>query len=105
MWSGAEGAAPERTRLAWRRTVLSSTIVAMLCVRLAERVGFGTPGGALIIAAAAVGWLAQLWITQRRIRDMAHRRPAAIGRTLPVVALDVLGFALLGLILAITIGG
>jgi len=105
MWSGADAAAPERTRFSWRRTVLSSTLVAILCVRAADRVGFGTAGGALITAAAAAGWLAQLWITQRRINDMDNSRPATIGRTLPAMALDVVGFAVLGVILAIAIGG
>ena len=103
MWGGADGASEERTRLAWRRTVLSATAVALLTVRAATRHRFTVSGG-LVIAAALVGWLALLWLSQRRIDAMAHREPAGIGRTLPATALVVLALSVLGLFALISGG-
>jgi hypothetical protein len=103
MWGGADGASAERTRLAWRRTMLAATAVALLTVRAATRNRF-TVGGGLVIAAALIGWLGLLWLSQRRIAAMAHHEPAGIGRTLPATALMVLGLSVLGL-LALLTGG
>jgi hypothetical protein len=94
------GASAERTRLAWRRTALSCTPVALLAVRLAVRDGM-TVGSGLAIAAAAIGWLGALLLTQRRIRAMASQRPHVIGRTLPAIALVTAGFAILGVVLVL----
>jgi uncharacterized membrane protein YidH (DUF202 family) len=94
------GASAERTRLAWRRTALSTTPVALLAIRLAVRDGVSL-GGGLAIVAATVGWLAALWLTQRRIRAMASQRPRDIGRTLPAIALVTAGFAVLGVVLVL----
>jgi hypothetical protein len=96
MWGGADGASAERTRLAWRRTVLSGTAVALLTVRVASRHGL-TAGGSLATAAALIAWLALLGLSQRRIQAMAEPRPAAIGRTLVATALLVAGLAVIGL--------
>ena len=49
------GAAAERTRLAWRRTGLSATVVALLVARPAFTPGAG-PGTHLIAASALAGW-------------------------------------------------
>jgi hypothetical protein len=54
------------------------------------------------IALAAAGWLVQLWVIQRRIRAMAHAPPAAIGRTLPGLAIVAFGYAVLGIVLVAT---
>ncbi|HEU4423844.1 MAG TPA: DUF202 domain-containing protein, partial [Pilimelia sp.] len=62
-------ASAERTRLAWRRTVLAITVVAVLSTRLAL-VG-DSPIGPLLAAAGLVGWLAVLVVTYRRIQAMA----------------------------------
>jgi uncharacterized membrane protein YidH (DUF202 family) len=93
-----DGASAARTRLAWRRTVLAATVVALLTVRIAVRDGHNVLDSAAIVLASA-GWLAQLWLAQRRIHAMAAHRPRDIRRSLPAFALVVAGFAVLGLIL------
>ncbi|HEY1488373.1 MAG TPA: DUF202 domain-containing protein [Micromonosporaceae bacterium] len=95
-----DGASAERTRLAWRRTVLATTPVALLSIRLAVRDGVSA-GTALAIAAATVGWLGALALAQRRIRAMASKEPRNIGRTLPAIALVTAGFAVLGFVLVL----
>jgi uncharacterized membrane protein YidH (DUF202 family) len=94
----ADGASAERTRLAWRRTVLSTTAVALLTIRVAVSDGI-SPWTALAIAASCLGWLAGLWLAQRRIHSMSDREPRNIGRTLPAIALTMVGFAVLGMAL------
>lgn len=93
-------ASAERTRLAWRRTTLSATAAALLMVRLAAR-GNGQALAVLAVAATMLGWIAQLWLTHRRIQAMAHREPATAGRTLPAVALLVAGLAVVGVVLTV----
>jgi hypothetical protein len=101
--SGAEGSSAERTRLSWRRTVLATTVVAVLTIRLAVHAGLSV-GTGLAIAAAASGWLVALWLTQRRIRSVADQRPRRIGRTLPALAFVIAGFAVLGFVLVAATG-
>ncbi|WP_436848103.1 DUF202 domain-containing protein [Streptomyces collinus] len=72
------GLQPERTRLAWRRTTLSSTVAAVLAVRTALH-GGPTPGGVAVCALCCALWLGFLWVAQRRIRVLASRpRPPAL---------------------------
>ena len=101
MWSGADGASAERTRLAWRRTALASTAVVLLTVRLATRDRF-TVLGALAIAAALLVWLAQMWLTQRRIHAIERHEPTEVMRALPALSLTAVAFALLAVVLALT---
>jgi uncharacterized membrane protein YidH (DUF202 family) len=101
MWSGADGASAERTRLAWRRTALASTAVVLLTVRLATRDRF-TVLGALAIAAALLVWLAQMWLTQRRIHAIDRHEPTAVMRALPALSLTAIAFALLAVVLVLT---
>ncbi|GGX26835.1 hypothetical protein GCM10010297_55140 [Streptomyces malachitofuscus] len=65
------GLQPERTRLAWRRTTLSSTVVAVLAGKTA--VASGGPVG--VVAAAGVlccaCWVGFLAVAHRRIRGLA----------------------------------
>ncbi|GAB3971418.1 DUF202 domain-containing protein [Plantactinospora veratri] len=88
------GLAAERTRLAWRRTVLAVGVVAVLAARLA--LSNGTVG-ALVTALAGLGWLGVLLVTFPRIAGR-RLRP---GRALPVTALITAGFAVLGLLLVL----
>jgi hypothetical protein len=93
----------ERTRLAWRRTTLAATLTVLLVGRLAFHDGIDSTG-ALGLSLALLGWIAFMWLTHRRIRAMAHREPAVIGRTLPAVALSIVGLAVIGIALVL-IGG
>jgi hypothetical protein len=96
--TGPDGAGPQRTRLAWRRTSLSHTACALLLIRLAaeqSRVWVAT----LAVALTAAGWLAALVLSQRRIVLMAARVPATAGRTIPLYCLLMVGYALFGVTL------
>jgi uncharacterized membrane protein YidH (DUF202 family) len=101
MWSGADGASAERTRLAWRRTALASTAVVLLTVRLATRDSF-TVLGAVAVAAALLVWLAQMWLTQRRIHAIDRHEPTEVMRALPGLSLTAVAFVLLAVLLAVT---
>ncbi|MEU5158142.1 DUF202 domain-containing protein [Streptomyces sp. NPDC020875] len=80
------GLQPERTRLAWRRTALAFTVVAVLAAR---QVAMGSAeAGPDVVAvvgwgAGALVWLAFLVVAHRRARALrASSRPAVLpGRT------------------------
>lgn len=95
------GRQPERTRLAWRRTVLALTVAALLALRLGTRDPL-TPARLLAAAAVLALWLALLAVTARRIATMAAATPPPAGRAVPLTALATLGLAGLGLILVTT---
>jgi uncharacterized membrane protein YidH (DUF202 family) len=101
MWSGADGASAERTRLAWRRTALASTVVVLLTVRLATRDRF-TVLGALAVAAVLLVWLAQMLLTQRRIHAIDRHEPTEVMHALPGLSVTVIAFALLAVVLVLT---
>jgi hypothetical protein len=90
------GLQPERTRLAWRRTALGATGISLLAARLAL-----VEGAPLGLLAAVALWLAVLVVGQRRVTALAPARPAAAGRSLPALALIVVGYAVLGLLLVV----
>ncbi|WP_432119025.1 DUF202 domain-containing protein [Streptomyces sp. bgisy032] len=72
------GLQPERTRLAWRRTTLSATIVAVLAVRAALHGGPST-AGVLACALCCVLWLGFLAVAHHRIRTLtASPSPVAL---------------------------
>ncbi|MBA8946686.1 MULTISPECIES: DUF202 domain-containing protein [Streptomyces] len=73
------GLQPERTRLAWRRTTLSTTVVAVLAAK-AALAGGGTVAGVVACAVCCACWLVFLRIAHRRIRDLA----AAVAPGAPV---------------------
>ncbi|SDX90240.1 protein of unknown function [Micromonospora pattaloongensis] len=91
------GLQPERTRLAWRRSALALTGVTVLALRLA--ITRGTLG-ALLAAATLLGWATLVVVGSRRIA--ALRTPVATGPTVPLAALLVAGFAVIGLVLVVT---
>jgi uncharacterized membrane protein YidH (DUF202 family) len=101
MWSGADGASAERTRLAWRRTALASTAVVLLTVRLATKDRFTVIGG-VAAAAALLLWLTQMWLTQRRIHAIDRHEPTEVMQALPALSLITVAFALLAVVLALT---
>jgi hypothetical protein len=94
------GRQPERTRLSWRRTVLTITVVALLAGRLAIR---ESDAGVQLLALAAVlaGWLAVLVLSWRRIAAMGAATPAPVRRAVPLTTLATVGFAGLGVALVL----
>ncbi|MFI6336476.1 DUF202 domain-containing protein [Streptomyces sp. NPDC050535] len=64
------GLQPERTRLAWRRTTLSSTVAAVLAAKTTLH-GGGSVTGVLVCALCCALWLGFLAIAHRRIRVLA----------------------------------
>lgn len=66
------GLQPERTRLAWRRTTLTCTVVAVLAAKQAAQ------DVALAAGLSVFAWLGFLWVAHRRVRAMDAARPAAM---------------------------
>ena len=64
------GLQPERTRLAWRRTTLSSTVVAVLAGKAALHGGV-RPEGVIVCALCCALWLGFLAVAHRRITTLA----------------------------------
>jgi hypothetical protein len=89
------GAAPERTRLAWRRTGLSAAAVALLAVRPAFAPDAGLSFG-LLAAAAMVAWSALAALAYRRARGLRRTPPAPGRRPVVAVAMISIGFAVIG---------
>ena len=87
------GLQPERTRLAWRRTLLALTGVAVLEIRLALA---GHAFDALLAGLAVVVWLGTLVVTWRRATGTGLRRGQRWA--FPLTALAAAGLALLGLL-------
>lgn len=71
------GLQPERTRLAWRRTTLASTVVAVLGGKTALH-GGPSPSGVVVCALCCALWMAFLLLAHRRIRALASTSPAAL---------------------------
>ncbi|MGV9281465.1 DUF202 domain-containing protein [Streptomyces sp. NPDC003730] len=96
------GLQPERTRLAWRRTTLSGTVVAVLAAKAALH-GGATTLSVLAAALSCALWLAFLRIAHGRIRALAAAdRPRAL--TPPhaaAAALCTLALALCGALLVL----
>ncbi|MGX1853013.1 DUF202 domain-containing protein [Streptomyces sp. NPDC055299] len=72
------GLQPERTRLAWRRTTLSATAMAVLAGR--QLLSNRAPGAVEVVLVVLMGllWLAFVTLAHRRMRAMATGRPPAL---------------------------
>jgi hypothetical protein len=94
------GLAPQRTRLAWRRTLLALTAVALLTIRLALH--YGVDGATLLATAAGMLlWLGALLVSHRRGWGVIGS-PAGAAAKLRLLAAVCAGYAILGGILILT---
>lgn len=84
------GLQPERTRLAWRRTTLSCTVVALLAVRQALH-GGATMTGMIAVALSLLAWVGFLAVAHRRVTGMgsAETAPLSARRALTAAACTV----------------
>ncbi|MFG3551250.1 DUF202 domain-containing protein [Streptomyces sp. NPDC047725] len=96
------GLQPERTRLAWRRTTLSGTVVAVLAAKTVLHGGV-TPTAVVATALCCALWLAFLYLAHHRIRALAStsRPPVIAPRTATAAALCTVGLALCGTLLVL----
>ncbi|MEU8734088.1 MULTISPECIES: DUF202 domain-containing protein [Streptomyces] len=96
------GLQPERTRLAWRRTTLSATVVAVLAAKTALH-GGATPVSVLAAVLCCALWLAFLRIAHGRIGTLAAaHRPRALAPPLAAAAaLCTLALAVCGAFLVL----
>jgi uncharacterized protein DUF202 len=88
------GASRERTRLSWRRTALSATIVALLFARLAAA------AGRVGLAALALPSLLLVLAMSRR-RSRANGPIGSPGPEIRLLAVAVAGYALFGMALVV----
>ena len=94
------GASAERTRLAWRRTGLSATAVALLAARPAFAPSAGV-GFILVAAVAMAGWAVLVGLAQRRSVGLDARPPRPGRRTIAAYAMVTAGFAVLGALVVV----
>jgi len=100
-WTPDHGASAERTRLAWRRTVLSAAAVGLLAVRPA----FAPHAGAsavLVAAAAMAAWAALTALAYGRARGLAGHPPRPARRTITAYASITIVLAVLGGLVVLT---
>jgi hypothetical protein len=81
------GASAARTRLAWRRTGLSATAVALLAVGARATVAAG---------AAMAAWAVLVALAYRRSAGLDTHPPTRGRRTVITYALVTIGFAVIG---------
>ncbi|MGW0906401.1 DUF202 domain-containing protein [Streptomyces sp. NPDC002853] len=85
------GLQPERTRLAWRRTTLSCTVVSVLAARAALQEG-ATAVAVVACALCLLVWLGFLVVAHRRMTELAAssrplRLPARAAATAALCAM------------------
>ncbi|HET6478865.1 MAG TPA: DUF202 domain-containing protein [Actinoplanes sp.] len=99
-WTEDHGASAERTRLAWRRTVLSATVVGLLAARPAFEPGAG-PAQWITSALGALGWSALVGLAYRRARGLRRRPPLPGRRAIAAYALTTIALTVLASLIVI----
>ena len=98
------GLQPERTRLAWRRTTLSSTVAAVLAGKTALH-GGQSATGITVCAVCCALWLCFLVVAHRRIRTLAATGdavpPPLAARHATAAALCTVALAVCGAVLVL----
>ncbi|MGV9350057.1 DUF202 domain-containing protein [Streptomyces spiralis] len=96
------GLQPERTRLAWRRTTLSSTVAAVLAVKAALHGGVST-AVAVVCGLCCALWLGFLLVAQFRINCLARTAtpPALAPRLATAAVLCTAGVAVCAVALVV----
>ncbi|MFE9256876.1 DUF202 domain-containing protein [Streptomyces sp. NPDC006879] len=93
------GLQPERTRLAWRRTTLACTVVAVLAVKQTLH-GSGSVVELAGVSLVALVWIGFLAMAHRRILELSTARPPSLDAvSARLVALCVLALAFLAVLL------
>jgi hypothetical protein len=92
--------AAERTRLAWRRTILSALAVVFLAASKLV-VTFPKPAAVPIVGLMILSWLAIALIARRRAATLRAGRQAPIGTSPALLALLIVGYAVLAAALII----
>ncbi len=96
----ARGLAAERTQLAWTRTLLAGTVVAVLVLRVALHTGLTVVAG-IGTGAALLGWSLLVVLARRRIAALHGTPPAPARREPLVMTLLVVGYAGLAIAFAV----
>lgn len=91
-WTPDHGASAERTRLAWRRTGLSASVVGLLVVRPAFHPEAGVPQW-ITAALGGLGWSLLVALAYRRARGLDRRPPHPGRRTITAYALTTVALA------------
>jgi Domain of unknown function (DUF202) len=89
------GASAERTRLAWRRTGLSATVVTLLAARPAFDPATGA-GHVLLAATAMAAWVISVRLAYLRARGLAAGPPRPGRRSVVACAVITVGLAVIG---------
>lgn len=93
----------DRTRLSWRRTTLTATVVVALAVK--ELIGRGPEALRLFtLLMVLAGWLGVVLLAERRIADMVERGQMQAGRRPAVTVILILLIALGGLCVSLLRG-
>lgn len=95
------GAQPERTTLAWSRTILSIIIAGLLCVRLAPSAAGAALAAAVVCGAAALHLRRTRIQHRRRGRRLHAGEPVADPGSILLATGVTMGLALLGLVFAL----
>lgn len=99
------GLQPERTRLAWRRTTLSATAMAVLAGR--QLLESAAPGPVEAVLAVVMGllWLAFVALAHHRMRAMTSGRPPGLPPRIALLLVGcTLGLALCGAVILVVPG-